>query len=113
VNDLASMAMLAAQDTHWEAMLCQLERVVLLRESLVSLLEIPAILDIAAHVTNFLAPSYFERLAGYIRILTQLNDVSLLYQTQRFLTGCLVPLCIAYLASAFSTTGMEVRILPS
>jgi hypothetical protein len=106
-NSIASLAVLTGCDTRWEATKLQVGRVLQLIASLPILLEIDTIRALKAKVGDFLLPTYFEQLQNYYKLLCIANDVSLLYQTQRFPTGCLVPVAIQFLVNSFTKTGME------
>jgi hypothetical protein len=112
-GELGVLSVKTSCDTRWEGTKLQVERAVALAESLQSLRGSGFLSDLpgSAKVADFLEPSFFERLKAYNVVLSNLNHVSKLYQTQTFPVGCLVPLGIGYLEAALASSDMDPHYL--
>ena len=95
LNDLVELKMLLYNDTRWEGREQVVSRGCALEASLVSNTELKSLAVVQEQlekVSDFLSKDYFVRLKSYAIVLKDLNCVSKFYQTQRFPTGCFVPL---------------------
>ncbi len=97
IHDLSELHFVLYNETRWEGRFLTVDRFYALRESLVCFEQLPLVGELREKVSDFLRPAFFVRLNQYLLYLRDLNDVSLLYQTQKFPTGCLVPLCVRFL----------------
>ncbi len=69
---------------------------------------LPLVTELRMKVADFLRAAFFVRLGQYLPYLRSMNDVSLLFQTQSFPTGCVVPLCVRYLQKLMEPSSDEV-----
>jgi len=99
INELAELSLFLYNDTRWESRYQVLKRFLELKESIVEIFRKKGILleEWREKVSDFLDDAFFERCRKYLVFLKEMNRVSLFYQTQKFPTGCFVPLMILYL----------------
>lgn len=94
-HDLAELSFLLYNETRWEGRFIVMDRAVELEDALVPN-EAMQVLDVVVlqreKVPDFLKPDYFYRAKSYLPLLTDLNNVSKLYQSQKFPSGCFVVL---------------------
>ncbi len=100
-HTLSELSVVMFNATRWEGRFLTVKRFYELRESLVALEQLPLVVELRGNVPDFLKGPFFGRLKHYLFFLTEMNDVSLLYQSQKFPTGCLVPLSVHYLQKLF------------
>lgn len=94
VNEV-SAALYVYNDTRWEGRVRLLECALKLKKSLPSLKLYAASQKIDQNCSDFLEDSFFQRLSVYHQHLKMVDNVSRLFQTQRFPAGHLV--LLAYL----------------
>jgi len=98
INNLSRLGVILYNATRWESRYLCTKQLCKLENSLPQVFTDEEQLQIwREDCRDFLTPSYFARMRGYLVILKDMNRVSKLYQTQSFPTGCFVPLCISYL----------------
>lgn len=98
VEGLHELSMLLFNETRWEGRFRFFERALTLGDQFRKIFSLfPVTATVREKTPDFLEESYFTRLSLYVPILKELNDVSLLYQSQSFPTGCLVPICIFFM----------------
>ncbi len=98
INDLADLALFLFNETRWESRFKVVKRFVELKKSIVEIFTNKQLLSKWREtVEDFLEDQFFQRIAEYLTFLEEMNRVSLFYQTQRFPTGCFVPLLILHL----------------
>lgn len=106
INDLSELVIVLQNDTRWEGRYKVLSRMLELKDELKQAFGqaeqlLPFVSQQRVHVDDFLEDSFFSRLLDYKMLFGHVNDVSRLYQTKRFPSGCLVPLCCKYLKRCF------------
>ncbi len=101
VNEISTAALYVYNDTRWEGRLRLLECALKLRMSLPCLKEYATQQAIGQGCPDFLEDAFFQRLAVYHKHLKVVDNVSRLFQTQRFPTGHLVLLAYNELAKSF------------
>lgn len=106
MNDLSELVIVLQNDTRWEGRFKVLCRMLELKDELKQAFgqteqPLPFVVQQREHVDDFLEDPFFDRLSAYKTLFGHINDVSRLYQTKRFPTGCLVPLCCYYLKRCF------------
>jgi hypothetical protein len=106
-NDLAELTVVLYNETRWEGRFLVLSRFLALGESLPILINSPCVLEQRRTVADFLTCTFFDRIRLYLPFLSKMNDVSLLYQTQKFPTGHLVPLCAFELLRLFGPSNND------
>lgn len=106
LNELTHLRTVLHNATRWESRFVVVQRAVELRDSLLSALgESPLVQDIRANdCADFLFITFFERMQAYLGLLAEMNEISELWQTQRFPTGLFVPLCVARMCELFAPT---------
>jgi hypothetical protein len=97
LNELQELHVFLFNETRWEGRFKVVSRFVELEESLSGVIGGDILEECRAIMDDFLSDSFFRRMRDYSALLEKFNNVSLLYQTQKFPTGCLVPFCIFYL----------------
>jgi hypothetical protein len=99
MQSLAPLRMQLFNDTRWDGRSKFLERCLVLEEHIVDCFkDHPKVEEIQRELCpDFLSSEYFSRLALYVPILKGMNSISLLYQSQKFPTGHLVPLCVYHM----------------
>jgi hypothetical protein len=96
-NELECLNLVISNETRqWSGDYRFINRILELRESLGQLRKMDAARETAQrnNVKDFLQFDFFERLKCYKEVMEPLHDASLLFQTQRFPTGCFVPLVV-------------------
>ena len=96
-NELAELHFLLYNETRWEGRKSLLQRTLDMEAELRSLHDHDLVIQQRNALSDFLEESYFQRLRGYVPLLTEFDNVSKLYQSQAFPTGCFVPLCVQWL----------------
>ena len=93
LHSLPELATILYNDTRWEGRFQLVDRAIELEEAIVDNHDLQ-LLDLVTEqrktVPDFLLHNYFLRLKAYRPLLSDLNNVSKLYQTQSFPTGCFV-----------------------
>jgi hypothetical protein len=98
INDLLELGLILFNETRWEGRYKTLSRFIELEESLVDFFSKSELLKHwQLNVQDFLESTFFTRCKAYLVFLKEMNSVSLFYQTQKFATGCFVPLMILHL----------------
>ena len=102
-HELSLLVVVIYNATRWEGRFLTVKRFYEIRESLLSLEQLSLVSTLREKVPDFLRGAFFDRLKSYLRFLAEMNDVSLLFQSQKFPTGCLVPLCVFHLQNLFQS----------
>lgn len=116
LHSLPELATILYNDTRWEGRYLLLSRAIELQSAIVGnddLLALDVVQEQLRSVPDYLSEDYFARLRAYIPLLSDLNDVSKLYQTQKFPTGCFVVLLSRWveLRAASRNAAMEPAYL--
>lgn len=99
-NELCALQLVMANDTRWDGELRAIERALELKDSLPVLTGIREYVKWSERVLDFLQASYFRRLQSYVPLLQLMRSASKLYQSQKYPTGCFVPLMVDELCRA-------------
>jgi hypothetical protein len=91
-NEFCALQLVMANDTRWDGELRAIERALELKDSLPVLTGLSEYVKWSERVPDFLQASYFERLQSYVPLLQLMRSASKLYQSQKYPTGCFVPL---------------------
>ena len=98
IDELSELSLFLYNETRWESRYKVVKRFEELKESIVEIFnKIDQLGEMKQIVDDFLEDSFFSRLSSYLCFLREMNQISLFYQTQRFPTGCFVPLIILHL----------------
>lgn len=101
VNEVSTAALYVYNETRWEGRVRLLECALKLRKSLPCLKDFATMQKIGQQCADFLEDAFFQRLAIYRKHLKVVDNVSRLFQHQRFPAGHLVLLAYLELANSF------------
>lgn len=97
-HGLAECSMVLFNDTRWNGRYRVVERALELKGELMDVFEnLPKVAELRRNNPDFLKKEYFLRMSDYLTFLELMNQMSELFQTQEYPTGCLVALCLHHL----------------
>ena len=97
----------------WTGLFDCMSRMIELQESLHVLAVLEPVIKLGGAVDDFLKPSFFVRLEGYLSVLQPFRDATILYQTQKFPVGVFVPLISGHIRSEMEPNNMDAPYIVS